>query len=257
MKLLRLSCLSLLLGLSSTASAQLNGYHVVLVHGFNAYDLRNQPNQPTVSANGAQYWSEYWHQHADTRIDWPSHERIEGKISTDYLWPALQKLSLNNSCQQGCLFITHSTGDLVTRYLIDNQANWLENAGLTPLNIVATLDFAGAGGGSELADTVVNNIEANGLTGSAIRRMAKSWLGFEPKSHQLGVLHDLVVNTARQLAPQPDDSVPRLRFSANSTEYFGLTGPFLTGSNDGVVSAHSSCGSQRVRRYNSCSRELE
>jgi hypothetical protein len=45
-------------------------------------------------------------------------------------------------------YALHSTGDLVTRHLLENQARWLQSEGLQPLKILAVMDLAGAGGGS-------------------------------------------------------------------------------------------------------------
>ena len=142
------STLLLLAGLLSFGSqAAVGGYPVVLVHGFQPANLADRPTGADVTSNGADYWAGFWLSRADARIDWPSQERITGKITTDYVWPKLQQLSRAGTCTSGCIFVSHSTGDLVTRYIIDNQALWLKNAGLQPLNIIASFDFAGAGGG--------------------------------------------------------------------------------------------------------------
>lgn len=238
---------------SGTATAAVNGYPVVLVHGFQPDNLASRPVGSIVSDNGDRYWAKFWRDRADVRIDWPSQERIAGKIATEHAWPVLQQLSRNGTCQQGCIFVTHSTGDLVTRYLIDNQALWLENAGMQPLNIVATFDFAGAGGGSELADLAVNVATGSGLIDTALRYALSLWLGELPNANNVGVLNDLRVNSARQLAPLPDTRVPRLRFVGAASGYLGTTSPFLPGKDDGVVATHSSCGSATAGNYSSCS----
>lgn len=134
---------SLTFPLSSFAA--LGEHPIILIHGFQAGQLQTKPNHDAVIADGKNYWQDYWLAKADDRIDWPSQERVAGKISTDYIWPKLQELSKNNTCKNGCILVTHSTGDLVARHLLDNQENWLTNAGLTPLKIIATFDFAGAG----------------------------------------------------------------------------------------------------------------
>ena len=238
---------------SFSTSAALNGYPVVLVHGFQAGDLSSKPNADKVTSNGQAYWQAYWDSFADERLDWPSHERISGKIATDYIWPKIKKLSQDGTCQSGCIFVTHSTGDLVTRYLIDNQANWLTNAGLEPLNIVATFDFAGAGGGSELADLAHNVTEGSGAVNASLRWALSLWLGETPTQGNIGVLNDLRVNTARQLAPFPSSQVPRLRFVGDGSDFFGATGGFLPGHDDGVVSSHSACGATEAGSFGSCS----
>ncbi|KDM91147.1 hypothetical protein [Photobacterium galatheae] len=239
--------------MTGSAQAALNDYAVVLVHGFQADQLKSKPGSAQVATEGAEYWQEFWLARADARIDWPSHERIEGKIATDYLWPKLKELSQKGTCQAGCVFVTHSTGDLVTRYLIDNQANWLLNAGLEPLNIVATYDFAGAGGGSELGDMVVNVAEGGGAWNATLRYALSLWLGEIPDRQNTGVLNDLRVANARQLSALPDSRVPRLRFAGDSSDYLGVTSGFLPGHDDGVVASHSACGASAAGDFSSCS----
>lgn len=238
--------------LSLSANAAVGNYPVVLVHGFQPLDLASRPNASQVAINGEVYWSDFWSSRAEVRIDWPSHERITARITTDYVWPVLQQLSINNTCNPGCVFVTHSTGDLVTRYILDNQALWLQNAGLQPLNIVATFDFAGAGGGSELADLAVNVATGGGLFDRTLQLALSFWLGQMPTANSLGILNDLRVNTARQLAAFPDSRVPRLRFAGAGSDFLGTTGLFLPGIDDGVVASHSSCGASSVAAFTSC-----
>jgi len=251
------STILLLAGLlSGAAQAAVGGYPVVLVHGFQPDNLASKPTGSQVTSNGANYWAQYWRDRADVRIDWPSQERVAGKIASDYVWPKLQQMSRNGTCASGCIFVSHSTGDLVTRYIIDNQALWLKNAGLQPLNIVSTFDFAGAGGGVELADLAVNVAGGYGLVDATLRLALSLWLGEIPTPSTVGVLNDLRVNSARQLAPFPDSRVPRLRFAGAGSDFFGATGAFLPGEDDGVVASHSSCGAASVASYNSCSRNV-
>jgi len=240
--------------LLTTCAAQAAQYKYILVHGFQPSQLQDKPNPAQVVADGEDYWRGFWLAHAHARLDWPSHERIQTKIATDYLWPKLQQLSRDNLCQTGCILVTHSTGDLVTRYLLDNQATWLRNAGLQPLNIVATFDFAGAGGGSELADVAIN--VADGKAGSVARAAVKAWLGYEPTRANVGVLNDLQVNVARQLTPTPQNRIPRIRFVAGGSDYLNATSPLLPGSDDGVVAAHSACGSATAGSFGSCSKTV-
>jgi hypothetical protein len=228
-------------------------YKIVLINGFQPQQLISNGD---VVASGQKYWQGYWDNLSDARIDWPSHERIEGKIATDYIWPKLKSFSESNFCSPGCIFVTHSTGDLVARYIIDNQATWLENVGLPPLNIVATFDIAGAGGGSELADLAVSVAQATESWTFIIEAALEAWLGGD-LSDEMGVLHDLKVNNARNLSPLPDARIPRLRFVGDATEYLGVTSPFIYGNDDGVVGSHSSCGGNRQGRYGSCSMQVD
>jgi hypothetical protein len=228
-------------------------YKIVLIHGLQPQQLISDGN---VTEGGESYWQGYWNNRSDDRIDWPSYERVEGKIATDYLWPKLKSYSETNFCSPGCIFVTHSTGDLVARYLIENQETWLENAGLSPLNIVATFDIAGAGGGSELADLAVSVAQATENWTFLLEAALEAWLGGQ-LTEELGVLHDLKVNNARQLAPFPDARIPRLRFVGDASEYLGVTSPFIQGNDDGVVGSHSACGGNRQGNFGSCSRQVD
>jgi hypothetical protein len=88
-------------------------------------------------------------------------------------------------------------------------------------------------------------------------RLALSlWLGEIPNASSVGVLNDLRVNNARQLAPFPDSRVPRLRFAGAGSDFLGVTGAFLPGEDDGVVASHSSCGAANAASFNSCSRSV-
>ena len=178
-------------------SALSKDHKIILIHGLQVSQITNKSGSDVIN-DGETYWQTYWNNRADERIDWPAYERIEGKIATDWVWPKLKQISRSNLCADGCVLVTHSTGDLVARHIIDNQANWLENAGLTPLNIVATFDLAGAGGGSELADIAVS-----ALTGAAwnfaVDAALKWWLGSDV-TEAVGVLHDLKVNNARKIS---------------------------------------------------------
>ncbi len=75
---------------SASTFAAVGPYKVVLIHGFQPDQLQSRPDHEQVAQDGANYWQDYWLQYADARIDWPANERIEGKIASDYLWPALK-----------------------------------------------------------------------------------------------------------------------------------------------------------------------
>ena len=248
--------LAALVVFSVQVQAAIAGYPVVLVHGFQPEQLKTKPTGAAVTQYGEYYWQNFWNAKADARIDWPSQERLKGKITTDYVWPKLKQLSVDKTCQNGCIFVTHSTGDLVSRYIIDNQALWLKNAGMAPLNIVATFDFAGAGGGTELADLAINAVTGGGVLDASLRMAITFWLGEVPNATNVGVVQDLRVNTSRQLAAMPQSRVPRLRFAGASSAFFGVTSPFIPGNDDGVVPPHSSCGASAAAGFDSCSKSV-
>ena len=246
-----------LTGLAASSQAQLAGHNVILVHGFQPDNVLNQPaSSNEIVQNGQDYWSDYWNSRAEARLDWDSSERIEG-ATAERLYNDAVNLSLSGLCNDGCVLVTHSTGDLVARYFLENQADWLAANGYTPLNILTSLDFAGAGGGTEIADTVVSIVTSNNAA-SSLAVTAVEWLmgGTLESDQDLGVLYDLQPAAARNLATSPS-SVPRLRFAGAGNAYFGITGGFITGTDDGVVPTHSSCGAVDPKAYDSCSKNVE
>ena len=68
-------------------------YKIVLIHGFQPQQLISDGD---VTESGQNYWKGYWNSLSDARIDWPSYERIEEKIATDYVWPKLKEFSESN-----------------------------------------------------------------------------------------------------------------------------------------------------------------
>lgn len=243
-------------GLAAGANAQLAGHNVILVHGFQPDNLYDQPGSDTqIRQNGENYWSDYWNTRAEARFDWNSYDRIEAGTA-ERLYEDAVSLSQQGLCTDGCVIVTHSTGDLVTRYFLENQEDWLSAAGYEPLNILTVLDFAGAGGGTEIADTAVSTATSNGWFSWAAMEALQAWLGAEIGANDLGVLYDLQPANARNLAVSPSP-VPRLRFVGAGSDYYSLTGGFITGTDDGVVPTHSSCGAVNDKAYDSCSKDIE
>jgi hypothetical protein len=233
------------------ASAQLAGKNVIAIHGFQPGNLMaGAQTDQQVSQNGESYWSDFWLQHADARIDWDSNDRIEGKTE-QRIYDKITELSRAGFCNDGCVIVTHSTGDLVARYMLENQAHWLEAQGLQPLNILAAVDFAGAGGGTELADTAIQAANNDAWYMWPLKQASEAFLGFELKPDNMGVLHNLQPGVARTMATSVSD-VPRLRMVGAGTEYGGVTKSFIKGSDDSVVPLHSACGAADDGSYDSC-----
>ncbi|KZZ50120.1 MAG: hypothetical protein MK185_03485 [Saccharospirillaceae bacterium] len=236
---------------SLPVQAQLAGKNVILVHGLQPGQLMQASiDDRQVEQDGANYWSAFWAQHADDRLDWSSKQRLQQGIA-EAAYDKVIGWSRSGFCNQGCVIVTHSTGDLVTRMLLDQQEIWTEAAGLQPLNVLAVLDFAGAGGGSELAQLAIDVAGSNSWLTAPIRAAVNAFLGFTVTPEKLGVLEDLRPTVARQTAIGASD-VPRLRFVGGGNEYLGVTGPFLPGTDDGVVSLHSACGGNRIEGIDSC-----
>lgn len=118
-----LLCASLAALMSFSAASK--DHKIILIHGLQVSQITNKSGSDVIN-DGETYWQTYWNNRADERIDWPAYERIEGKIATDWVWPKLKQMSRANLCADGCVLVTHSTGDLVARHIIDNQANWLK-----------------------------------------------------------------------------------------------------------------------------------
>jgi hypothetical protein len=260
MKLKQLSLACTMLLATTPGLAAIAGHNVILVHGFQPTNLIIRPKtDDKIAMNGYNYWSQYWNQRAEARLDWSSAERVEGGIAKQIYNKAVT-LSQSGLCQDGCVMVTHSTGDLVARYFLEHQEEWLTSAGYQPLNVLAVLDFAGAGGGTELANAAVSAFNA-GLkkttttTSSTSRLWAAvtAWLGKNfDASKILGVVNDLQPTVARNLGTTPS-SIPHLRFAGSGSEFLGITSFFISGTDDGVVPSHSSCGSSKVDTYKSCS----
>ncbi|WP_166259539.1 hypothetical protein [Marinobacter salicampi] len=236
---------------AASTSAQLAGHNVILVHGFQQEDLSDPPaNLDEVKAAGEDYWRTFWLSRAEARIDWPSNGRVEGSIA-EQAYQQMQSISQQGLCDNYCIVVSHSTGDLVTRYLLENQARWLQADGLPPLKILTSLDFSGAGGGTELADLAVSIAYNDSWYLAPVKAAVKAFTGITPTPGRLGVVNDLQTNTARNLAVGPND-IPRIRLVAGGSSYGGITKPFIEGKDDGVVPVHSACGATTAEGIDSC-----
>ena len=237
--------------LSGHSYAQLAGKNTILVHGLQTLQLlQDEVSSQQVSRDGEAYWEDIWGPLGDDRLDWSAKSRLDGDTAQRAYDKVIEWAS-TGFCDAGCIFVTHSTGDLVTRYVLDNQDIWTEAAGLQPLNVLAVLDFAGAGGGSELAQLALDvSGNRNWLT-APILAAVEAFLGFRITNEELGVLEDLRPTVARQTATAPN-SVPRLRFVGGGNEFLGVTGPFLPGTDDGVVTLASACGGVNANGVDSC-----
>lgn len=242
---------------ATTASAQMAGHNVVLVHGLQSAVLfEGQQTDEQLSRGGEAYWDDYWLDKGDYRLDWDTNDRVEGKTA-ERAYNLVMQLSDANACANGCIFVTHSTGDLITRYLFDNMDTWLEAAGKPALNVLASIDLAGAGGGSELADLAVD-LHQNDSWYYAPMKAAVSYFagGTSTLPENLGTMYDLQVTTARNIATTPN-SIPRLRFVGGGDDAYMTTKAFLSGTDDSVVALHSSCGAINARGIDSCSTRVE
>ncbi len=241
-----------LLGMTLGAQAKLAGKNVVLVHGFRSTDLKNYPNDSSLQSLANSYWSAYWGSRAEAKLYWSSADRISGGIK-DKIKVQITTLANNGTCSAGCVIVTHSTGDLVTRYALQNLGAW--GISTSKFKVLAVLDFAGAGGGTEMADVAVGVSEGSGWVNSVQKSAVNTFMGFTPEKGKMGVMYDLQPSNARNTATA-NNSYPRLRFVGTGWEYAGVTKPFIKGMDDSVVPVHSACGAPTNGDYDSCSRSV-
>jgi pimeloyl-ACP methyl ester carboxylesterase len=244
-----------------TSHASLDGMKVVLVHGFQAEDLNNSNRSQKASEYGSYenymkhrasnvYWSGPWQSKADATIWWDSKERITGGIATD-VKNQLKALS-NNSNFKGkpILLVTHSTGDLVARHALKRLSSW--GISSNNLKVLAVMDFAGAGGGTEIADIANDIANGSGIVNSIQKAAINAFMGFTPSAGNLGVLTDLRPSNARGI-DSGSSAYPRFRFTGTGWSNGGLTKPFLRGMDDSVVPMHSACMAASIESIDSCS----
>jgi hypothetical protein len=245
------------------AYAQIAGYNVIAIHGFILTDIINPPSRDEV-LNRRPIGS-FWAGNAEGYLNWSGAERLEGGIA-QIVFEQAKQLAANGVCLAGCVLVTHSTGDLIARYFLAHQDNWLRAAGYEPLNIVASIDLSGAGGGTDLADVAV--AAANGwyiplwmkLAAGAVLGMDLDITDYD----ELGVVIDLSTSVARNTAMWPSD-IPRLRFSVNGGDLLdpvmgqirAATKVIIKGADDTVIPAHSICGSASPRHIESCSNRVD
>ncbi len=252
-----LAAASALMLSATSANAQMAGHNVVLVHGLQSavlYEGKQTDEQLTQSA--VNYWDDYWLDKGDYRIDWDTNERVAGKTA-ERAYDVVMQLSDANACANGCIFVTHSTGDLVARYVFDNMDTWLAAAGKPALNVLASIDLAGAGGGSELADLAID-LQQNDSWYVSPFKAALSYFtgGSTTMPDNLGTMYDLQVTTARNIATTPN-SIPRLRFAGGGDDAYMTSKAILNGTDDSVVALHSACGAINARGIDSCSTRVE
>jgi hypothetical protein len=247
-----------------TSFAAIGSMKVILVHGFQAEDLNDTHRSQKASQYGSYdnylkhraqnvYWNGPWQAKADATIWWDSKERISGGIATDVKNQISALANNSNFRGKPILLVTHSTGDLVVRHALKRLSAW----GISTSNfkVMAVMDFAGAGGGTEIADLATDIANGSGLINSAQRAAINTFMGFTPQAGKLGVLTDLRPANARNI-DAGSSAYPRFRFVGTGWEYAGVTKPFLKGMDDSVVPLHSACMASTNGEFDSCSRSI-
>lgn len=246
--------------LFSVAYADVGGKNVILIHGFNPFHLINNPTD-----NGKKDADNYWNginseflksSGASNIIHWPSHKRLVGSGGIiSIVKPQIDQLLNENYCANKCVIVTHSTGDLVARYLLKNK-NSIFGGDASKFKVAAVIDLAGAGGGTELANYGVGIANGVNFAGSVISGLL-DFAGFNISlGLDVGVLNDLQTSVARNHATNGFPSIPHLRVAGTGDELYGFaTHPLIKGSDDSVVPLHSACGAIYASSYKSCSRD--
>lgn len=245
----------------STQAAQLAGKNVLLIQGFLPQHLIVNPTDNGKAASD-NYWktfdASFKNSGNSNVLHFPSHKRIEGAGGiASIVADQLKTILATGYCDNQCVIITHSTGDLVMRYMLANKNSLLGTTLANRFKVAALIDMAGAGGGTELASFGVDVI--NGVNhGADILEALLNWAGF---NFQLGinpgVMYNLQPSVARNTAVSSIPAIPRLRIASSGDEIYGfVTHAIIKGGDDSVVPLHSSCGAIYANAYDSCMKDL-
>jgi len=109
---------------SINAHATLAGKNLILVNGFRAGDLQQAPtSEAQLQALSEEYFSEFWTSRAEAHHFWSSADRVTGGIK-DQFRRHFEDLEESGLCADGCIYVTHSTGDLVLRDALSRLGQW-------------------------------------------------------------------------------------------------------------------------------------
>tara|TARA_R110001592_G_scaffold59905_3_gene182002 strand:- start:8071 stop:9267 length:1197 start_codon:yes stop_codon:yes gene_type:complete len=165
-----------------------------------------------------------------------------------------------NYCADGCVLVTHSTGEIVMRYVMDaNNAGLLGNYA-SNFKVDAVIEMAGAGGGTKLADIGVDLFEGiNNVSTFATDAFNAFFPGdITAPSTRIGMTVELQPQVARDLANAASlPAVPHFRIAGSGDEIFApLTHAVIPGRDDSVLPLHSTCGAALEGAYDSCVHDL-
>lgn len=266
------------------------GKNVLLLHGFNPSHVINVPDTDKAIDDALSYWETFriynngkgspeglmglgeddeyvrvLHYPSSAQLEAPTQIQGRGNLDGVGLIVARQLRDLIDAdfCVEQCLLITHSTGDLVARYVFDNINSLLDDDRDFEQYIVATIDMGGAGGGTELAS--IGHPLLNGMdTGIGFAKdLIAKFLNIDRDRLTFGdlypgIMYNLQPNVARHAATQYFPAIPRFRIATTGNEVYGfLSKLVIKGGDDSVVPLHSTCGSSRQRAYDSCDRQIK
>jgi hypothetical protein len=245
-----------------TVHATIGGKNVILIHGFLPSQIISPPDD-NGEADAKDYWNEvntaFHRQDGGTSniIYWPSTKRLTGSDGIiSVVVPQISTLLAEGYCDDQCVILTHSSGDLIARFLLKNKASIFGDLA-DRLKVAAVFDLAGAGGGTELANYAVGIAEGVNYTADVVAALLE-YIGVSVKfGLNVGVINDLQPAVARSLATNGFPSVPHLRVAGSGTAIYGvLTHALLLGKDDSVVPLHSACGAASALSYESCSPDI-
>ena len=233
----------ILSGLSATAHASLAGMETILVKGYNQAPDNIEGLGTTIDA-GFIYDEQLHIDYVKSGGGRDLYEYLRGAPNQQANWPV--------KCKRECVFVTVSTGDLVTRVFLENQKAWAAEDGIAPFNVITTIDFVGAGGGTEVANWWL----VTGPDGREFFQNTLRSLGIDPPDIPFGdAAEDLQPGNARSMATRfSEQRVPRFRISVRP-DLIGHTplGYINVRAHDLLVPAHSTCGvNDNLRLLNSC-----
>lgn len=272
--------LSLALAATSSFAGQIAGKNTLLIQGYWPTHIAANPGD-NGKADGYKYWetSELYNsgngivRHADGSINeqadpntrilyYDSGRTSKGAGNTGQnVANQLQAIFSDEPdfCADGCVVVTHSTGEIVMRYVMNPINAGLLGPYADNLNIDAVIEMAGAGGGTDLADIGYGLF--SGLNyGSSVANAISDWIGADITlpSTRIGMTYDLKPQVARSLAAEGSTpTVPHLRIAATGNELFALvTNPLIIGKDDSVLPLHSTCGASYEAAFDSCVSDL-
>jgi hypothetical protein len=243
-------------------NAQLAGKNVILIHGFKIGHILSPPSDEG-RADALAYWADFEPALTDPATSrilyWPSNHRLSGAGgAASVIISQLKPILSSGFCDDQCIVITHSTGDLVARYVLANKLSLLGSSLASRFKVAAVIDMAGAGGGTELANLAVDAVHGINV-GAYVTETLLKFAGFDIKlGMDPGILTDLQPSVARNTAVTNIPSIPHLRIAGTGDEpFFGfLSHAFIKGADDSVVPLHSACGAAVDGYYDSCVKDL-
>jgi hypothetical protein len=245
-----MSLLFVLLLFSTGAQATIDGKQVIHIHGFQPKALNPFFKDKDRLIDAREQGGTYLKGRVDHYIYYDSALRLSQ--NSNELYRQVKLLERNKTCIKGCYFATISTGDLVARYILSRLGQW--GIDRNKFKVLLSLDFVGAGGGTEGADLIVGILQGNRASAWLKSQISKYFFGVQVNFASIvGIVYDLRPSVARRHATQANN-VPRIRISGGKAT--PILSSVIRGKDDGVIPMHSTCGSARAESIQSCDRGI-